>query len=103
MLPEFTYVRPTSLKQAIAELSSPEARLHAGGTDLLGCLRDGVFPARKLVSASGLAELRGIGPAANAGVRIGALATLAEIAAHPMIAGRYAALCKPRPRPPARN
>ena len=26
----------------------------AGGTDLLGCLRDGVFPANRLISLNGL-------------------------------------------------
>jgi xanthine dehydrogenase YagS FAD-binding subunit len=40
VLPAFTYVRPASLREAIRELGSPDARLHAGGTDLLGCLRD---------------------------------------------------------------
>lgn len=94
MLPNFAYVRPASLKEAVKELASPDARLHAGGTDLLGCLRDGVFTARKVVAIGGLAELRGITTAADGTLRIGALATLAEIAAHPLIAGRYRALAQ---------
>jgi xanthine dehydrogenase YagS FAD-binding subunit len=94
MLPNFTYVRPTSLAQAIRELGAPEARVHAGGTDLLGCLRDGVFSAQKLVSLNGLAELRGISTAPGGGLRIGALTPLAEVAAHPAIVKSYAALAE---------
>ena len=94
MLPNFTYLRPASLKEAIKELASPDAWLHAGGADLLGCLRDGVFPAKKLVAIGGLAELRGIAPAAGGSLRIGALTSLAEIAASPLIAARYRALAQ---------
>jgi xanthine dehydrogenase YagS FAD-binding subunit len=92
VLPAFTYVRPASLREAIRELSSPDARLHAGGTDLLGCLRDGVFTAKRLVAIGVLKELKGITVAADGGLRIGALATLAEIAAHPAIASGFTAL-----------
>lgn len=94
MLPNFDYVRPSSLQEAIRELSSPDARLHAGGTDLLGCLRDGVFTAKKLVAIGGLDELRGIAPAPGGGVRVGALTTLTEVAGSPGIAARYPALAQ---------
>jgi xanthine dehydrogenase YagS FAD-binding subunit len=94
MLPNFRYVRPRSLEDALKQLASPEARLHAGGTDLLGCLRDGVCSADEVVSLAGLTELRGIAPAPGGGLRIGALATLAEIAAHPAIRQEYAALAE---------
>ena len=93
MLSNFRYVRPTSLNEAVKELASPEARLHAGGTDLLGCLRDGVFPAQKVVSLAGVAELRGIAPAGG-GLRIGPLVTLTEIAADRTIREQYAALAQ---------
>ncbi|MCM2313660.1 MAG: xanthine dehydrogenase family protein subunit M [Thermoanaerobaculia bacterium] len=92
MLPTFSYVRPTSLAQAIRELSSPGARAHAGGTDVVGCLRDGVYSADKLVSLSGLAELRGVSRTASGGLRIGALTTLAELAANPLVREKYRVL-----------
>jgi xanthine dehydrogenase YagS FAD-binding subunit len=85
-------VKPTTLGQALRELSAPGARVHAGGTDLLGCLRDRVYSATKLVSLNGLDELRGVSELSNGGLRIGALTTLAEIAAHPLIQQRYHAL-----------
>ena len=92
MLPTFTYVRPTTRAELLEQAATQGAVLHAGGTDLLGCLRDEVFQAGKVVSLSGLSELRGIAPTSEGGLRIGALATLAEIAEHPTIKERYPAL-----------
>jgi xanthine dehydrogenase YagS FAD-binding subunit len=85
MLPSFSHVRPRSLDEAVRLAGAAGARIHAGGTDLLGCLHDGVLSADSLVSLSGLAELRGIAATADGGVRVGALATLAQVAASPLI------------------
>ena len=41
MMPSFAYAPARTLAEAVEALSSPGARLHAGGTALLGCLRDG--------------------------------------------------------------
>ena len=60
MLPSFAYVRPTSLDEALKHLADGKGRVHAGGTDLLGCLRDGVFETPTVVSLSGIPALRGI-------------------------------------------
>jgi xanthine dehydrogenase YagS FAD-binding subunit len=92
MLPNFSYIRPASLGEALDYLAAPGARAHAGGTDLLGCLRDRVFDARVVVSLGGLAELRGLSTGRDGSLRIGALTTIAEIAAHPLVAERYSAL-----------
>lgn len=92
MLPSFRYVRPRTVAEAVKALSEPGARAHAGGTDLVGCLRDGVFDAKAVVSLSGLPELKGISATKDGGLRIGALATLAEIARHPEIAKGWPAL-----------
>jgi len=94
MLPKFSYVRPTSLDEALTHLSSEGARPHAGGSDLLGCMRDGVFEAQKLVSLSALRELQGIRQAGDGGLRIGALTTVAEVARNPLVQERYAALAQ---------
>jgi len=94
VLPGFTYVRPASLREAIRELGSPDARVHAGGTDLVGCLRDGVFTARKLVAIGALKELGGITVSADGALRIGALATLAEIAGHSAIESGFTVLAQ---------
>jgi xanthine dehydrogenase YagS FAD-binding subunit len=94
VLPLFTYVRPASLGEALRELGAPDARIHAGGTDLVGCLRDRVFTARKLVAIGALKELGGITMSADGTLRVGALATLSEIAAHPAIGTHLTALAQ---------
>jgi xanthine dehydrogenase YagS FAD-binding subunit len=94
LMPNFSYVQPKTLADAIKHLSSDGARLHAGGTDLLGCLRDDIFPAKKLVSISKLIDLRGIRQTKDGGLRIGALTTLTEVAHNKIILERYPALAK---------
>ncbi len=78
MLPNFSYIRPESLKEVHRQLASDGTRVHAGGTDLLGCLHDGVFGAEKVVSLQGLKELSGIRQNGSA-LRIGALTTITEV------------------------
>jgi xanthine dehydrogenase YagS FAD-binding subunit len=93
-MPNFAYVRPKSLKEAFPHLSGGDARIHAGGTDLLGCLRDNVFTAEKIVSISRLDELRRIDRLADGSLRIGALATVADLADHELIRKSYPALAQ---------
>jgi xanthine dehydrogenase YagS FAD-binding subunit len=94
MLPNFAYIRPKTLKAAIKQASSDGARVHAGGIDLLVCLRDGVFDATKVVSISGLKELKGIKETSNGGLSIGAMTTITEVAENAVIKERYAALAQ---------
>jgi xanthine dehydrogenase YagS FAD-binding subunit len=96
MLPGFAYVRATTVADAVRQLAAPGARLHAGGTDLLGCLRDGVFAAQSVVSIARLKELSGISalPAPAGGLRIGALTTHSQIAADKTINRSYTALAQ---------
>ena len=93
-LPNFTYVRPKSLADALGHLRSPKAVIHAGGTDLLGCLRDGVFGTEKLVSIGYLDKLKGINRTPEGGVRIGALTLIADLAASALIQQSYPALAR---------
>jgi len=92
MLPAFSYVRARSVDEAVARLAAPDARVYAGGTDLLGCLRDGVFTAGTLVSLGTVAELQGIRQTSNGGLRIGALTSIAEVAGNAAVKERYGAL-----------
>jgi xanthine dehydrogenase YagS FAD-binding subunit len=93
MIPEFTYIRAKSLKDALTHLSDDGARIHAGGTDLLGCMRDNVFSLKSVVSISGLNDLKGIRET-DKGLSIGALVTLTEIAESPTVNERYPALAQ---------
>jgi xanthine dehydrogenase YagS FAD-binding subunit len=92
MLPDFSLIRPTSLQEALEHLAEGQARIHGGGTDLIGCLRDGVLEADALVSLSRIEELQGLTSTADGGLKIGALTTLSEAAASKDIASRYTAL-----------
>jgi len=94
MLNNFSYIRPKTLKNAVKELSAKGAGLHAGGTDILGCLRDHVFDIRKMVSISGLKDLEGIKGLADGGMRIGALTTIGQVAGDGAVKERYAALAQ---------
>ena len=94
MLPKFTYVRPTTVNEALAVLNDRPALIHGGGTDLLGCLREGVFSADTLVSLSSIDELKGIRNTTDGGLRIGAFAKVAEIATSDNVAAGYTALAE---------
>jgi len=94
MLTNFTYVRPKSLEEAFKHLSSEGSKVHAGGTDLLGCLRDHVFEASKVVSLSSMKNLRGIRKSSQGGMRIGSLTTLREVAGNSDIQKHYTALAQ---------
>ncbi|OGP69251.1 MAG: molybdopterin dehydrogenase [Deltaproteobacteria bacterium RBG_13_53_10] len=93
-IPDFTYVKVRSLREAIDQLSLGGAGVHAGGTDLLGCLRDDVFKASKVVSLGQLKELRGITQTPDGVLRIGALTTLTEIAHSRIVNETYPGLAR---------
>ena len=56
------------------------AAILAGGTDLLGLMKDDVLTPSRLVNIKENQSLRGISYGAGNGLRIGALATIAELA-----------------------
>ena len=94
MLPSFAYARPKTLDEAVKALADGQGRVHAGGTDLLGCLHDGVFTAPTLVSLSAVPGLRGVEQTAEGGLRIGALTRLTELAESEVVRTRYRALAE---------
>lgn len=92
LLPNFNLLRPRSIAEAVAaRASAGEIRFLAGGTDLLPALRRGLMQANTLIDLSDVAELRGI-TADSQGVRIGAGATIEELAAHPLMLHDYPAV-----------
>ena len=85
------FVTATNVDEALAALERG-ARPVAGGTDLVVGARQGKAPLpRSLVAIHRIDELRGI-VEEEGGLRIGALATHAELAAHPAIRERFTAL-----------
>lgn len=68
---------------------APDARLLAGGTDLLVDLKTGRVSARHLVSLNRVEGLRGIAEATE-GLRIGALTTITELTRSALVGTQYA-------------
>ncbi|MGI9015797.1 MAG: FAD binding domain-containing protein [Euzebya sp.] len=80
----FAYLRPSDAAAAITgHQGDHSACFIAGGTDVLGLLKDGVIAPDVLVDLNDL-PLQGI-EAGTLGVVIGALARLADVAVHPDI------------------
>lgn len=94
MLPNFAWIRPVALKDAARAAAEDGARVHAGGTDLLGCLHDGIFGATTVVSLSGLTGLSGIAPRKDGGLSLGALTPIATVAADETVRARYPVLAE---------
>ncbi len=94
MMNNFSYVKPGTVAAAVKALSTKGAAIHAGGTDLLGCIRDQIQPVDRVVSISGLKQLRGVAEKPDGGMKIGALTTIADIAGHAGVRTRYAVLAQ---------
>jgi xanthine dehydrogenase YagS FAD-binding subunit len=94
MMKNFAYIKAGSVAAAIKALGTKGTVLHAGGTDLMGCLRDEILSADRVVSIGGIKEMKGIAAKPDGGIKIGALTTIAEIAAHPALAEKYAVLAQ---------
>ncbi len=92
-LPEFQYLRPRSIQEAIDMLAkhAPEVQILAGGTDLLPSMKQQLFTPRALVDLGGVRELRAILPA-EGGLHIGAMTTLMHVERSREVSQRYAVL-----------
>jgi xanthine dehydrogenase YagS FAD-binding subunit len=94
MMRNFAYVKANSVAEAVKALGTKGAWIHAGGTDLFGCIRDEILPIEKVVSISGIKQLRGISTRPDGGLRIGAMTTIAEVAGNATIQEKYSALAR---------
>ncbi|MCZ6627688.1 MAG: FAD binding domain-containing protein [SAR324 cluster bacterium] len=91
----FAFHEPQSVAGAIEALEAgrENARLIAGGSDLLGQLKDGLVHYERLVSLGaieGMREFHGD----QSGLRIGAGATLARLEHEPLLTGPYSILAE---------
>ena len=76
---EFDYLRPETISELKRDLSSPGARILAGGTDIVPKMRDGQFSADVLVDPSRVSSLRFIEDHGNK-IILGSLTTHQELA-----------------------
>jgi xanthine dehydrogenase YagS FAD-binding subunit len=91
----FEYAEPKTLDEARAALKRTGAQIIAGGTDLLGVLKDDILPEypSTLVDLKTIPGLDYIEESADL-LKIGAMTRLADIAAEPVVKHRYAALAE---------
>ncbi|MGA7614721.1 MAG: FAD binding domain-containing protein [Thermoanaerobaculia bacterium] len=86
----FEWVSVSTVEGAIAQLSHG-ATAKAGGIDLLDRMKEGLEEPERVVNLRGIAGLDSI-TADDGGLHLGALATLAQIAASPVVRSRWPAL-----------
>jgi carbon-monoxide dehydrogenase medium subunit len=88
---DFDFVEPISVREVCALLAEdPKGSVvFAGGTDILVDLKAGLKHHRRLVSLARIEELRAVELAADGALRIGATATINQIARHQGIKERF--------------
>ena len=94
-LPSFDHAAVSSLEEATVLLGERKARVIAGGTDLLGTLKDRVHPEHPALlvdikPSAGRSHVR----LEDTNIRIGALTTLFEVADHELVNARIPLLAE---------
>lgn len=87
----FGYTRAADVASAVATLERGDATVIAGGTELLNWFRLGISDDANLIDIGDVTELRGITQQGGE-LLIGALATLNDVAGHPLVNSGAAAL-----------
>ena len=90
----FDYVRPATVREAVAAASEPGAAYLAAGTNLLDLMKGGITLPSRLVDISRLPGLDRIEDLADGGVRIGALVRNADLARDRAFARRFPAVAE---------
>lgn len=90
ILRPFAYVEARTVKDAVTALAEhgDDARLIAGGTALVPLMKHQILRPAVLVSVAAVPGLGAIAPAEDGGVRVGALATHADVARAPLVQAR---------------
>lgn len=90
-LKSFEYLKPQSLGEACLLLGThgPEARVLAGGTDLIVRMRDRQVTPRYVIDLKGIPGIASIAVAEDGDLVIGAGATLNAVAESTLVQGRY--------------
>jgi 4-hydroxybenzoyl-CoA reductase subunit beta len=96
MFPDFRVVRPRTIEEAVRILAEhgSEAMPVAGGTDVIPNLQMRLFAPRILVDLKPLQILSGVSFSLREGLRIGALTTLTNVLAAPVVHEKFSVLAK---------
>src|SRR5271170_6417693 len=90
----FDYVRPATVREAVAAASEPGAAYLAAGTNLMDLMKGDIIRPSRLVDISHLAGLDQIEDLPDGGVRIGALVRNADLAHDRNFARRFPAVAE---------
>src|ERR1051325_11911943 len=95
-LPPLPFRQPASLPEALSILDGegPNARLVAGGTDLLPNMKRRHQQATTVVSMMSVPGLSGVVDGNGSGLRVGATTTLSAVAEHAAVRARSPALAR---------
>src|SRR6202023_910159 len=86
----FTLSRADDSAKAItAHALDPQLAFIAGGTDLLGLMKDRAALPERLLDINGLPDMARIEPLADGSIRIGALARMSDVAANAEVRRRF--------------
>jgi 4-hydroxybenzoyl-CoA reductase subunit beta len=93
-LPEFEYIKPTSLAEGLAALAEhgQDAAIMSGGSDLLINMKFRLDTPKYLISINALPELQTIEQQPDGGLRIGAGCKLTQLADNALLKTTYPAL-----------
>ena len=89
---EIEYLRPVTVGEAVELLARGDARVLAGGTDLIPQLREGRRTAARIVDLKYIPELIRIERLPEGGWRVGAAASVGSLAAHAALMAEHRAL-----------
>jgi xanthine dehydrogenase YagS FAD-binding subunit len=90
----FEYVRPATVREAVAAAARPGAAYLAAGTNLLDLMKGGATKPERIVDITHLPDLDHIEDLPDGGVRIGALVRNADLAHDRNFARRFPAVAE---------
>src|SRR5205823_7392281 len=93
IMQSFEYANPTTVQEAVALLGAQwgQTDVLAGGTDLLSLMKERLHTPKRVVNIKNIKELEGI-QKTDAGLRIGALVTMDELAKNADVRAGYKSL-----------
>lgn len=89
----FEYLQPKSIDEAQNNFNE-KSRLFAGGTDVLGLLKDDIESPEKLINLKNIPGLDKIEYVQGSGLKIGSMVKISAIAQHPLIREKYTVLAE---------
>ena len=94
MIPKFDYLRPQTIEELVDLLAKHggNAKLLAGGTDLLVLMRDKIIRPKYVIDLKGIRELHELSHDEKRGLTIGATVTCSELLASEVVRKRFGVL-----------